>query len=197
MASSRKPVKDFNADDNEEKLEELRELIAKAGESLTHEAPEGFVKQIGDTSGQWVRLTPLQGVVLSAKLMDSNLDEAKSTALVLVEITKPCIVDADGEFRVAEPGDIVGIWYKPGMRALRWLCGQEVFIMENPKEMWKDTGKGNPMITFDIRAPKRGAPMQITDDTRDKSRPFLDGDKRVQGMHDLETPSRALATVPI
>lgn len=169
-------------------LNEFLDTLGKESKTLQHEAPEGFIKQVGDTVGSWVRCSPIQGVVRGAKLTDSSFDDHKSAALVLVDITKPCVVDADGEFQIAQVGDTVGVWYKPGMRPLRYLCGQEVWMMESGT---KDTGKGNEMITFDIRSPGRQRdPMLILDDYREVSRPALDVNGHVVGMHDLEPAPR-------
>jgi hypothetical protein len=175
----------------------LNNLLEEIGDTLDHEAPEGFTKQVGDIVGTWVRCSPIQGFPRSAKLMDSRIDDSKSAALILWEITAPCIIDVEGEYKLAEVGSMVGVWYKAGMRSVRWLRDVEVWMKENPAEMWKDVGKGNEMITFDIRAPKRGAPMLVLEDFRDGSAPFIDGSGKTVGLHDLEPKQNALATVPI
>jgi len=175
----------------------LNALLEEVGDSMEHEAPEGFTKQVGDIVGTWVRCSPIQGIPRSAKLMDSRIDSGKPAALILFEISKPCIIDVEGEYQVAEQGAMVGIWYKAGMRSIRWLRDVEVWMEENPKEMWKDVGKGNEMITFDIRASKRGAPMLVLEDFRQDSAPFIDASGKTVGLHDLEPKQNALATIPI
>lgn len=178
----------------------LAEFLEGMGDQLkeTTDAPEGFVKQQGDISGSWIMCSPIQGFPRSAKLMDGRFEENKAAALILFELTKPCIIsDGEGGFSVAEPGMVVGVWYKAGMRSIRWLRDVEVWMMQNPEEKWKDTGKGNEMITFDIRSKDRGLPMLILEDFRESSAPFVDGNGKTLGLHDLEPKQTAIQRVPI
>lgn len=176
----------------------LAELLEQLGDKLTSEAPEGFVKETGDVAGFWVQVSPIQGIIRGAKLSDSQLDPEKSSALVLIQLTAPCIIDTEGEFSVAKEGQVVGVWYKPGMRQIRSLMSQEVWIRKTAET--KDTGKGNPMIVYEVRSKnvERRAAVHILDDYREDSKPFEDGDGKVQGLHDLETGRQtALAKIPI
>lgn len=180
-----------------EQKAKLDAFLADFGKDLAHESPEGFVRQSGDIAGTWVSATPIIGIPRSAKLMDSQMDDKKAAALVLFELTKPCIIDAEGEFRTAEEGEIVGVWYKPGMRALRWLRDVEVFMKMEPESKWKDTGKDSAMITYEVTSLKKGLPMMILEDYRETSAPFVDGNNRTVGLHDLEPVQRAIQQVPI
>ena len=198
MASKRTRKPQRSEEEREERKSaqkaKLELLLESLEDNLEHEAPEGWTKQLGDTAGQWVRCSPIQGIPRSAKLMDSNMDEEKSAALVLIELTAPCVVDVEGEFQLADVGQVVGVWYKPGMRALRWLRDVEVWMKESGT---KPTGKQNDMITFDIRAPERGSPMLILEDFRETSAPFQDATGKTLGLHDLEPVQRAIQRVPI
>lgn len=186
-------------DDEKDLLKvKLSTLLDELGDDLQHEAPEGFIKQQGDVSGFWVRCSPIQGIPRSVKLMDGRIEPEKSAALVLFELTKPCIIDdGEGEFNVADVGTMVGIWYKAGMRSLRWLRDTEVWMKENPPDKWKDTGKGNAMITFEIKSKERGQPMLVLEDTRHDSAPFIDGNGKTVGLHDLEPKPTGISRIPI
>ena len=186
-----------NNEDNAEQA--LKDLLKQLGNAIPHQAPEGFVKQTGDIVGFWVPVTPIMGIARSAKLMDNTQDESKSSALVLVELNAPCIVqEAEGDgYRIASTGEQVGLWYKPGMRGLRWLGGQVFWMMLEPEEKWKDTGKANPMMTYDLQSERRGTGLLIDADYRSKSKPKVDREGKILGLHDLEAvPSVGLTRPP-
>ena len=125
-----------------------------------------------DVIGYWnsdgeIPLTgiPETGVVA----IDSGIDKQKPSLLLKVKATLPTIVmDQDDNENVCKAGDLVGVWYKPGMRDVRTLGGVEVTIARNPAKD-KDTGKGNPMKAFEIRASTTGQLLRITEDRREKS----------------------------
>ena len=125
-----------------------------------------------DVVGYWnsdgeIPLTgiPETGVVA----IDSGIDKQKPSLLLKVKATLPTIVmDQDDTENVCKAGDLVGVWYKPGMRDVRTLGGVEVTISRNQSKD-KDTGKGNPMKAFEIRASSPGRLLRITEDRREKS----------------------------
>lgn len=55
------------------------------------------------------------------------------------------------------------------MKALANKAGVECYIKLYPAEKWIDTGKPNPMKTYDTRAAKGGKRIPVSEDTRDKS----------------------------
>lgn len=138
-------------------------------------APDDFEKMGGDLVGFWdPELTPIQCRPLSVKLFDGNIEKDKPSILMTVELTKPCGVrppkDAEnGEPFAAPAGSLVGVWYKPGMKAIRDLCGVETWMAKTGE---KDTGKPNPMAVFDVRGKAHGTRIPVTEDTRDESKPY-------------------------
>lgn len=130
----------------------------------------------GDIEGYWdeersaIRFKPL-----SVKLFDGNVEAKKPAILVIAELTQPCPVkfraskNDDWEERMCKAGEKVGIWWKPGMKPLANKAGVECYIKLNPEEKWIDTGKPNPMKTYDTRAAKGGKRIPVSEDTRDKS----------------------------
>ena len=113
---------------------------------------------------------PLTGIPETGVVsIDSGIDKQKPSLLLKVKATLPTIVmDQDDTENVCKAGDLVGVWYKPGMRDVRTLGGIEVTISRNPSKD-KDTGKGNPMKAFEIRASGNGRLLRITEDRREKS----------------------------
>ena len=128
---------------------------------------------------------PERGVVA----IDSGIDKTKPSLLMKIKATLPTIVaDQDDNENVCKAGDLVGVWFKPGMRDIRTLAGVEVTIARNPSKD-KDTGKGNPMKAFEIRASGTGDLLRLTEDRREKSR----GAKTV---FDLEQEPPSPAAIP-
>ena len=113
---------------------------------------------------------PLTGIPeMGVVAIDSGIDKTKPSLLLKVKATLPTlVVDQDDVENVCKAGDLVGVWYKPGMRDVRTLGGIEVMIARNPSKD-KDTGKGNPMKAFEIRASGTGHLLRITEDRREKS----------------------------
>lgn len=102
---------------------------------------------------------------------DSGIDKSKPSMLMKWKVTIPTVVvDKDDNENVCQPGDLVGVWYKPGMRDVRTLGGVEVTMARNEAKD-KDTGKGNPMKAFEVRGPRgvTGQLLRITEDRRERS----------------------------
>jgi hypothetical protein len=74
-----------------------------------------------------------------------------------------------GEDEVVEckRGDIIGVWYKPGMSAIKQLGGVKVFLYPTGEI---DTGKPNPMKTYDVLSRTKGTELQVSQDGRKESR---------------------------
>jgi hypothetical protein len=138
-------------------------------------APEGFITQSDDVVGYWnPEEAPIRCIPRTAKLFDGNIEKSKPSILLIVQLTAPCVVnlkkeegEVEGEKFIAKIGDMVGIWGKPGMRAIRDLCGVEVWMRMSGE---KDTGKPNPMKLFDVKAQGKGTRIVISDDTRKESK---------------------------
>lgn len=129
--------------------------------------------------------TPEEGVIA----LDSGIDKSKPSLLTKWKATVPTIVaDQDGVEDVCKVGDLVGVWYKPGMRDIRTLGGVEVTMSRNPAKD-KDTGKGNPMKAFEIRAAGMGRLLHITEDRRERS-------AGVPTIFDVKQEALAASSIP-
>lgn len=146
-------------------IDALKAQLAKAGEGLSDRSE--------DVSGYWVpEASAIHCVPMSAKLFDSGIDPTKPSALVMVRLEGPTVVeDADSESkRIAKKGEIIGIWYKPGMRAIASCAGVVALMTLQPEAKWKDTGKGNKMKTFSVKAGDGGSKIPVSSDSRAKSK---------------------------
>lgn len=175
---------------------EAAEQFAKLTESL--KAPEDFDKKGGDLVGFWdMNLTPIQCIPRGVKLFDGNQDKEKASILITVELTRPAACrptkdEENGAPFAAPPGSLVGVWYKPGMKAIRDLCGSEVWMKLSGE---KDTGKQNPMKTFDLTWKVNGTRIPVTEDLRDKSKPFGKPDGSVARLTDFDVRRPAAQAV--
>jgi len=137
------------------------------------EAPEDMRPQSDSVEGYWEdEKSAILCIPRFARVFDGNIVKERPSLLIVVELTAPTTVslkiEGEDEYDVftAEKGRMVGVWGKPGMRAIKDLCGVEVWMKRSGV---KNTGKGNPMITYDIRAKQLGTRIPITEDTRDYS----------------------------
>jgi hypothetical protein len=136
---------------------------------------EGFKKRGVEVVGFWnPDLGEIVCIPRAAKLFDSNLDERKPSTLLLCELVEPCSAilakdeDDDAQPVTTKVGDLVGIWAKPGMAAIKSLCGVPVLIQYERAEDGSIKTKAmkkkgmNPMKMFDVQSasnPMRTIPV--------------------------------------
>lgn len=135
-----------------------------------YEVPAGYEEKTSDLVGFWnPELGPLHFIPLHAKSFDSHVESSKpSTIIVGHSVGQNKLVDEDGQPITSEPGDMIGVWYKPGMVRLKDLANTKVFMYYSGEQ---DTGKPNPMKTFSVNAPKdvKNQTLYLQDDYRKKS----------------------------
>lgn len=138
-----------------------------------YERPEGYTNQGDDIVGVWDYTDghPIHFCPLHVKLSDSKLDARKTSALIFGRLVEACQVhtrDADGESIpvMAEPGDMVGVWYKAGMRRIANLGKAKVWMRATGT---KDVGKPSPMVVFEILADRKGSRLRVEEDYREES----------------------------
>lgn len=136
------------------------------------QVPQGYEKQATDLIGFWdpSKHPTIHFVPLEVKLFDSKLEAVKPSAMVVGKLvgSQPLLAPG-GEDEVVQggDGDLVGIWYKPGMSALKNLAGVKVFMYITGE---LDTGKPNPMVTYDVLSRTKGGELHVTQDARKKSK---------------------------
>lgn len=155
------------------KKKEREAVVNEAALKAAQEAiPAGFEEQSADIDGFWDPTNPqspfLHFVPMECRLSDSSIDRKKCSQLVIGKLVKPCeLSTSDGVVVDGQPGDIVGVWAKPGMVALANLCGVEVYMY---LDGYKDVKKASPMTTFAVMSRKRGEKIPVTRDSRVFSR---------------------------
>lgn len=139
-----------------------------AAKPANNSRPDGFGSISDDIEGFWdiERCSTIVVKPLYAKLSDSKLDPEKTSTLIFCELLRPCeLVDRDKDGVKGEAGDLIGIWAKPGMRAIRDCCGIPTYLALTGEV---DTGKPNPMKTFEVatKDKKKGGRIPIEEDNR-------------------------------
>lgn len=136
---------------------------------MTAKPPSGYKNQSTDVVGMWSPelSDSIHFVPKGVKLFDSSIDKSKPSCLVIGSLIDPCtlVTREDGEDEPVDgiTGSIVGVWYKPGMRALLNLQGVKVWITPDGE---KDIGKPSPMKLFKVLAPEVGQRLSILEDSR-------------------------------
>ena len=147
------------------------EKFAELAKKLDGDAHAGWTQVSDDLAGFWApELCGIYCIPQSVRIFDGNIDKTKPSMLITVELHKSCIVvDKEGNPSIAGPGELVGIWFKPGMKRIRDLAGQVVYMKEDGE---KDVGKGNPMKLYKIETKDKPVVKRVpvSDDTREKSK---------------------------
>lgn len=130
------------------------------------QAPAGYESQTNDLAGFCdPELGPVHIIPRYAKLVDSKLDAHKPSMLIVAELFDEKSSLADGV--VCKKGELVGLWAKPGMSALKNLADVPVFMFQQGEI---DTGKVNPMKQYQIFAKSKGRELRVTEDYRKESK---------------------------
>lgn len=132
--------------------------------------PAGYEERGADIVGFWKpeHQRAIHIIPIEAKLFDGDQDKSKPSILIFAKLVESAVlINSDGDKTTGNPGDMIGVWGKPGLRALRNLAGIPCFIFPSGE---KDVGKGNPMQLFKVGSKGIGKRLQIVEDMRIKSR---------------------------
>ena len=160
---------------------------------------EGLTKFTGDVVGFHDCETQghIFGVPRAAKLSDSALDSSKPSAFVIFELLEDCAAtEGSGEKASeikAKKGEMVGVWMKGGMRAIRNLCGLPVLMQfTGEKKLKGKPAAYSAMKTFQFDVGKGiGRPIPVIEDNRKDSRnvpTFFDQSKPQSGKASSREP---------
>jgi len=167
MATKKRPPK-LTPEQHEKQWEALRQAM---GEYKAAAIPDGYQDQSDDIVGFWVPESglPVHGTVLGACLFDQTIEPQKSSGIIILTLLSPCTVWSKEENGpvLCNVGDRVGVFAKPGMRAIKRAQGQGVWMRLTGEV---DTGKPNPMKTFDVLYPSRTKDIEIIRDDRKESK---------------------------
>ncbi len=130
--------------------------------------PAGYEKRTDEVVGFWdPSLGPIHFVPQFARAFDNKTDKTKPSILIQgTSVGTNTLITKDEDFVDAKEGQTIGVWYKPGMIAIRSLRGVPVYMFQNGE---RDTGKPQPMILFEVLSPKTGDELIITGDYRKQS----------------------------
>lgn len=141
--------------------------------------PEGYETVSTDVAAYWEpKNGPLYWIPQRIRLMDNTQDAGKSSALIigLLDHEPQTLITnaATKRERVPhqfQPGTVVGVWAKAGMRDLLDLAGAKVWMAPAGKREMRGGGR-NPMqlfeITRDVNGPK-GERLELIEDSRKAS----------------------------
>lgn len=143
--------------------------------------PADYVEQSTDIIGFWPGQSPIHMVPLNVKLLDNKIDSRKTSVLITGRLVDNCdLIDSDDQPILGKKDDLVGVWYKPGMKAIVELGGVKTLIIPNGE---KDIGKGSPMKLFRVLSKTKGSRLPIEADYRTTSKnditPFTTGTNNV------------------
>jgi hypothetical protein len=133
--------------------------------------PAEYKEQSSDIIGFWDSLSgdTIHMIPKGVRLLDSKIDPTKSSTLLVVELVEPISVeDPDGKSVIADKGDTIGIWTKPGMSDLKQLAGVDVYMYQQGT---KEMGKGNPMYLYKVLSKTKGTKLSVLGDFRKRSLP--------------------------
>lgn len=129
-------------------------------------------KQSSDVVGHWDGKGELLCVPHAAKIFDGSIEASKPSTLIIVELLAPCGItmgsQKKGTFKTgtAKKGDQVGVWYKPGMKAIVNLCDAPCSIIQSGE---RDIGKPEPMKLYEIASPGPYKRLLLLEDAREES----------------------------
>lgn len=89
---------------------------------------------------------------------NKKFPDRDSVMIVGVALGKADLVTADGDELQASSGDIIGVWYSPGMRELLGLCDCKVKMKADGE---RDVGKGSPMKAYKIARSNSDTPRPL------------------------------------
>lgn len=142
---------------------------------------EGFTRFTGDVVGfhDCEEQGELFGIPRAAKASDSQLDSRKPSLFVIFELLEACKVTEgsgdDAVEKIAQPGEMVGLWVKSGMRGIKKLGGLKVLVQYTGEKKLKNRPAAhNPMKLYDFDLENgmagRGSEIPIIEDNRKDSR---------------------------
>lgn len=130
--------------------------------------PEGYKKRTTELTGFWnMERGPVHFVPKFARVFDSDIEPSKPSILLIGDsVGVNPITTKEKEEIASKDSEPIGIWYKPGMSAVKDLMGVRVYMYPTGEQK---TGKPNPMKTFDVLSKQDGHTLFITEDFRKKS----------------------------
>ncbi len=140
---------------------------------------EGLKRFTGDVVGFHDCETQgeLYGIPRAAKASDSQLDSAKPSLFVIFELLEDCkVYEGSGNEqteKTAKAGEMVGLWVKSGMRAIKSMGGRKVLVQHVGEKKLKNKPaafNALKLFDFDLDPSETGSLIPIIEDNRKDSR---------------------------
>lgn len=139
---------------------------------------EGLSRHAGDVVGfhDLEDQGHIYGIPRAAKASDSQLNSGKPSVFVIFELLEDCEATEgtgdEAQTVKAKKGEMVGVWIKGGMRALRNMCDIPVLMQYTGEKKLKGKPAAyNAMKTYDFDlGGKPGKIIPIIEDNRKDSR---------------------------
>ncbi len=164
--------------------------MAEESKTRRRAAPKGYQKKNTDVAGYWSEDEPIHFIPRSVKLMDGNQMASRPSIIIVGELVEQTVLfKKDVDPWMGSSGDVVGIWYKPGMKDIALSAGLKTWLDKDLDEngiqrtvKMKKAGR-NPMKCYVVQsAPGKETRIPIGEDTRKESRtavtPFDDPNLR-------------------
>lgn len=141
--------------------------------------PEGYETVSSDVAAYWEpKHGPLFFIPQSVRLMDNTEDPSQSSCLILGTLnvkahtlTKNAATKRDRVQEQFEPGTIIGVWAKAGMRDLINLGRAHVWMAPNGKREMPGGGRNAMQLFMITRHPAgpKGETLELIEDSRKSS----------------------------
>ena len=149
--------------------------MAEEQQKARRRAPKGYEKKNTDPVGYWTEDGPIHFVPRGVKLIDGTRVKERPSIMIVGELVEPTIVALkDGDPFEAKLGDIVSVWYKPGMRDIAKNGNIKVWLDkdlgEDGVQLTKPTKNGDMKLYTVAGEPgKKGILIPISEDSRVRS----------------------------
>ena len=129
--------------------------------------PANYTRATTEIAGFWSeKIAPsIHFIPLSVTLSDNKQDANKVKIIVLGTLVDPCeLAIAGGQTVEGKVGETVAIEYRPGMSAIKDLCGVKCVMYQEGTTPIK--GRMLPMKNYEILRSGVGRPLKVSSDFR-------------------------------
>lgn len=133
--------------------------MTEAKKQSTTEDEGEWVDFSSDVKGFWDHEGELKFVPTGYKSFPSRKFKNKTTTIIVGKALGPASgLNEHDETITFERGDLIGVWYSPGMKELTSLYGSKVKMFRDGE---KDVGQAQPMKVYRIQTPRGVKPADL------------------------------------
>lgn len=135
---------------------------------MQQNVPPGYEERSSSVSGFWTEETPIHFRAEEVHLFDSALNPTRASALIIGRLKADCpLVSSEKTPVQGRTGELVGVWYRPGLSALPNIGQADVYVVPNGT---KDVGKPSPMKVYRVYSSAPTGLRLLGRDYRSKSK---------------------------